>query len=310
MDAVRDRFSDVVIGLDQLRETTLLALVTESHIIAHAKPGTGKTLSFKTIFKLAGLKVSHFQGDAELRPSDFTGYKSVEYGTFVEGLGYANGVLYDEINRSTGVFNNSLLTPLEERFILPKGMARQPLPRPYVVFATMNPHGTGRDLNPIPPALLNRFMMRYLLEDLAEEEFHRAIMQDANRRLEELEPITSAETIRTINEYVRSMADLYEDSVSRTPLSDYITRLALFSRDLALKDRFEGMDPVSTRAARSLILALIGYGVLNGKSHVDAEDVYDHIFACWNHRLNIDDVAEAREVISEMVERVPWIPRR
>jgi MoxR-like ATPase len=310
MDRLRQEFGKVVIGLTSFREKILLALVTERHIIAHASPGTGKTLSFKTIFKLAGLEVSHFQGNAERRPSHFTGYMSVQYGTYKKGLGYANGVLYDEINRAPETFNDSLLTPLEEKFFIPEGTEeKMRLPRPYVVFATMNPLGSeGRALYPIPAALLNRFMMRYSLEELGEEEFHRAIIQDAERRLEDITPIASADTLRSINDYVRAMADRYDQN-ERTPVTDYITRLAAYSRKLAANEKYEGMTPISPRAARSLIVALTGERLLHGRPFIAAEDVHRLLHPCWNHRLNLGS-EEVHEVIDEMLRQVPWVPRR
>ena len=67
-------------------------------------------------------------------------------------------VIGDEINRGEPKTQSALLEVMEERQVTSDGVSR-PVPRPFFVIATQNPHDF-QGTYPLPDVQLDRFSMR------------------------------------------------------------------------------------------------------------------------------------------------------
>jgi hypothetical protein len=105
------------------------------------------------------------QFTADLMPSDLLGVSVYERGSesfvFHPGPVFAQVLLADEINRASPKTQSALLEAMEEKQVTVEGATR-PLPQPFFVIATQNPHdqlGTYA----LPESQLDRFLMRISL---------------------------------------------------------------------------------------------------------------------------------------------------
>ena len=94
-----------------------------------------------------GLPISGFQFTPDVLPGDLTGFsiyrRDQEKFVYQPGSVFCNLLLADEINRTSPKTQSALLEVMEERQVTVDGVTR-PLPRPFHVIATQNPHGQHR----------------------------------------------------------------------------------------------------------------------------------------------------------------------
>jgi MoxR-like ATPase len=149
-------------------EAMLAAFFADGHVLLEGPPGTGKTLAVRVLAAVSGCSFKRIQFTPDLMPADVVGthvYDPRE-GNFrlVRGPVFADVVLADEINRAPAKTQAALLEAMEERRVTIDGDSLD-LPRPFTVFATMNPiefEGTF----PLPEAQLDRFLMKVRMADI------------------------------------------------------------------------------------------------------------------------------------------------
>ncbi|WP_117592438.1 AAA family ATPase [Haloprofundus halophilus] len=161
-DQVLDTVKGAVIADDEFFERIMLGVLARGHVLLEDVPGTGKTLTARSIAQALGLSFSRVQFTPDLLPSDVTGTnifneqdRSFE---FSEGPIFANIVLADEINRAPPKTQAALLEAMEEGQVTVDGETHQ-LPKPFFVIATQNPveqEGTF----PLPEAQVDRFSVK------------------------------------------------------------------------------------------------------------------------------------------------------
>jgi MoxR-like ATPase len=161
-NAVIDSVSAAVISDREFLETVLMAMVARGHVLLEDVPGTGKTLTARSMANALGLSFSRIQFTPDLLPADVTGtYVFDEEDRdfeFREGPIFANVVLADEINRAPPKTQSALLEAMEERQVTVDGETHD-LPEPFFVIATQNPveqEGTFA----LPEAQVDRFMVK------------------------------------------------------------------------------------------------------------------------------------------------------
>ncbi|RYG84542.1 MoxR family ATPase, partial [bacterium] len=187
---------------------------------------------------------------------------------------------------------SALLEAMEERQVSIDG-ATHPLPRPFFVVATQNPHeqlGTW----PLPESQLDRFLMRIALgyPDAAEE---RVLLRESGerRRFARADAVLDGEAVLELQQRVQSLhvADA---------LIDYVQRLVAATRvhpGLRL-----GLSP---RAAQGLIGAARGWALLRGGEFVTPDDVQAVWAAVAEHRLDArDGTAGAPSLVRSVLESV------
>ncbi|MFC6766840.1 AAA family ATPase [Natrinema soli] len=161
-DTICDAVGDAVICDRDVLETILLGAVGRGHVLLEDVPGTGKTLTARSLADVLGLSFSRIQFTPDLLPADVTGTHVFDEreGTFEfnEGPIFANVVLADEINRAPPKTQAALLEAMEEGQVTTDGETRQ-LPEPFFVVATQNPIDQDGTF-PLPEAQLDRFLVK------------------------------------------------------------------------------------------------------------------------------------------------------
>jgi MoxR-like ATPase len=307
-DAVLAEVERAVIADRSFLETALLGVLARGHVLLEDVPGTGKTLTARSIATALGLSFSRVQFTPDLLPSDVTGTHVFDERDrtfeFNEGPIFANVVLADEINRAPPKTQSALLEAMEERQVTADGETRE-LPSPFFVIATQNPvehEGTFS----LPEAQVDRFAVKASMgypsyEGEAELLYRRA---DREERSPSVEPVLSTGQVRAL-QAVPETVRVDEDLVH------YILELCRGTRD----DHRVSVG-VSPRGTQRLFETARARAVVEGRSYVTPDHVKTVARPVLAHRLvltadaRVNGVEKSR-VIDEVLDRttVPTVDR-
>ena len=139
---VQSYLDTFVVGQARLRESLIIGLLTEGHLLLESVPGLAKTTAASALSGAVSASFARIQCTPDLLPSDIIGtqiYNSAT-GEFDTRLGpvHAHLVLLDEINRSSAKTQSAMLEAMQERQTTIGGH-RYDLPAPFLVMATQNP---------------------------------------------------------------------------------------------------------------------------------------------------------------------------
>ncbi|MFB6162452.1 MAG: AAA family ATPase, partial [Halococcoides sp.] len=141
-DRLLEEISSAVITDRRFLETVFVGVLGRTHVLLEDVPGTGKTLTARTLATTLGLSFSRIQFTPDLLPADVTGTHVFDEQDrtfeFSEGPIFANVVLADEINRAPPKTQSALLEAMEEGQVTVDGDTHA-LPEPFFVIATQNP---------------------------------------------------------------------------------------------------------------------------------------------------------------------------
>jgi MoxR-like ATPase len=158
----QELMQQVVVGLDEVTDQLLVALLAGGHVLLEGVPGTAKTTLCRTFATILGIQFERIQFTPDLLPSDVTGIQVLDRNTsnFVlrKGPVFCQLLLADELNRAPARTQSSLLEAMQERQVTIDGTTLA-LPAPFMVLATQNPieqEGVYR----LPEAQLDRFLFR------------------------------------------------------------------------------------------------------------------------------------------------------
>ena len=224
----------------------IVCLLARGHMLIEDVPGVGKTTLAQALARSLGLEFQRIQFTSDLLPSDILGVsvfqQRQERFEFVPGPLFANIVLADEINRATPKTQSALLEAMSERKVS-IDRQRLPLPDPFLVLATQNPHeylGTF----PLPESQLDRFEMSLRLGYPARAAERELLLSGGvERELEELEVVVSAEEVRELQQAGPEGAASSRSSPTT------------FSRSPRRRARARSSSSASRPAARSVSIA-------------------------------------------------------
>lgn len=296
---VLSQVRQIVVGMDDVSEQLLMALLAGGHVLLEGVPGTAKTTLCRTFSTVLGIHYERVQFTPDLLPSDVTGTQILdrESSDFVlrKGPVFCQLLLADELNRAPARTQSALLEAMQERQVTIEGKTL-PLPEPFMVLATQNPieqEGVYR----LPEAQLDRFLFRIEVgyPDRAAEvnmlELHSspACLPHA---------ITDAKSIIAIQRQIDSVFLSAE-------LREYIIDLVRQSRQHA--DLVLGGSP---RAAIYLMRAARVHALMRGRVFLTHEDVQAVSRAVLGHRIIMRPEAEmdgrtTSDVIAEVIAAVP-----
>jgi MoxR-like ATPase len=283
-------------------ERVLLGVLARGHVLLEDVPGTGKTLTARSVARALGLSFSRVQFTPDLLPADVTGSHIFDEGDrsfeFSPGPIFANVVLADEINRAPPKTQAALLEAMEERQVT-VGDETHALPEPFLVIATQNPvemEGTF----PLPEAQVDRFLVKAAIgypDEAGEVELLRR-RADRERRSPTVEAVLSDEAVRalrTVPETVRVEDDLLS----------YVVAIARATREHA--DAAVGVSP---RGTQRLFEASRARAVLSGRGFVTPEDLKGVARPVLAHRLVLTPDAavenvDKRAIVESVLESVP-----
>jgi MoxR-like ATPase len=301
---MRKQLAQVIVGMDDVAEELMIAILCRGHCILQGMPGLAKTLLISRIASLMHLTFHRIQFTPDLMPADITGSEVLEEDRttgrrefrFIKGPVFANIVLADEVNRTPPKSQSALLEAMEERQLSLGGKTYR-LPDPFFVLATQNPvevEGTY----PLPEAQLDRFLFKikvsYPSRD-AEREICRRNVTDY-----------SATTKTVIDEATLKQM---QGMVTKVIVSDHVYNAAL---DLVRSTRpEEGMLPkdlremvqwgAGPRASIALLMAAKARALLQKRVHATTEDVWASALPVLRHRIIPTFKAEAAGVDNDKI---------
>jgi len=290
----------IILGKSGQIRLCLACLLARGHLLIEDVPGVGKTTLAHALAHVLGLAWHRVQFTSDLLPADIIGVSVFDRATqqfhFRQGPLFTQLLLADEVNRASPRTQSALLEAMEERQVSADLMT-YPLPEPFFVVATQNPHeqlGTY----PLPESQLDRFLMRVTLgyPDAAHE---RELLRNGERRdlLSQTAPVLNAATVVKLQSEVR-------DVHVSDPLLDYTQ--ALIARTRGRSDLKLGLSP---RAGQGLIRAAQAWAYLAGRRSVLPEDVQSVLPSVVAHRLERRESAsgadETQLIAQELIRTIP-----
>jgi MoxR-like ATPase len=302
--SIKEQLGRVIVGQDQVIEELLIALFSRGHCILEGVPGLAKTLMISTLSRSLSLAFSRIQFTPDLMPADITGTEIIQENRntgarefkFLQGPLFANVILADEINRTPPKTQAALLEAMQERQVT-VGRVRHRLDDPFFVLATQNPieqEGTY----PLPEAQQDRFMFKVFVRYPRFDEEFEIARRTTSLLTEEISPVLSGAQILELQRVVR-----------KVPVSDHVIRYVLalvrqtrigepgvpnFARDWLSW----GAGP---RAVQFLILGGKARALLNGRVHVQTDDVQALAYPVLRHRILTNFTAASEGVTSDTV---------
>ena len=298
LKALLDQLNTVLVGKPAQVRDCVACLLAGGHLLIEDVPGVGKTTLAHALARAFGLQFSRVQFTADLMPSDLSGVSVYERGkeafVFHPGPVFAQVLLADEINRASPKTQSALLEAMEERQVTVEGETR-PLPTPFFVIATQNPHdqlGTFA----LPESQLDRFLMRISLgyPDRAAE---RELLGGADRRgmVEAMRNVLTPVDLQLLQQKVMQVH-------AAEPLLNYVQDLVAASR--SGRWFLQGLSP---RAGIAVVRAAKAQAMLSGRDYVAPDDVQAILPQTIAHRMI--PIGEAGrgpiEQVRAMVEGVP-----
>ena len=276
LKSLLDQLNTVIVGKPAQVQDCVACLLAGGHLLIEDVPGVGKTTLAHALARTFGLQFSRVQFTSDLMPSDLSGVSVFERGkdafVFHSGPIFAQVLLADEINRASPKTQSALLEAMEEKQVTVEGETR-PLPSPFFVIATQNPHdqlGTYA----LPESQLDRFLMRISLgyPDRAAE---RALLGGQDRRalVDTLPGLLDPGQLAVLQQAVL-------DVHTSDALLDYVQDLIAATR--AGQWFLQGLSP---RAGIAIVRAAKAQALLSGRDYVAPDDVQAILPQTIAHRL-------------------------
>lgn len=300
--SVLNAVETAVIAEREVLEAVLLGVLARGHVLLEDVPGTGKTLTARSLASALGLSFSRIQFTPDLLPADVTGSHIFDEQTgsfeFSEGSIFANIVLTDEINRAPPKTQAALLEAMEEKQVTVDGDTRE-LPSPFFVIATQNPveqEGTF----PLPEAQVDRFLVKTSLGYPDES----GLTELLNRRAGRIERSPSVDTILD-RKQVTDLRHVPEDITVDQDLMTYIANIGMATHQHA--DVEYGVSP---RGVQRLFESSRARAVIEGREYVTPDDIRNIADPVLAHRLVLTAEAtvggvEKSDIIKDVLSDVP-----
>jgi MoxR-like ATPase len=275
----------------RLAFTTLLA---GGHLLIEDLPGLGKTTLARAMAASLGLDFQRMQFTSDLLPSDIIGVSIFDQTArefrFHPGPVFTQLLLADEINRAPPRTQSALLEAMAEHQVTVDGTCHM-LPQPFFVVATQNPVDLAGTF-PLPDSQMDRFLLRIRLgyPDAAAE---REMLAGEDRR-----DLIAQSMPRLSGEDVIALRAAVERLHASPALVGYVQALLQESR------RHPGVQVgLSPRAGLGLLRGARAYALLDGRDHVQPEDVQALFSQVAAHRLVPESESEGRDALAASILR-------
>lgn len=329
----RLEYDKAIVGLDNVKEKTLIAFLSEIPTTLSAKkgrrvnagsvwymgvPGTAKTYGGLVLAKTTDTNFVRIQGRADLVPSDIVGAeiynpKTGEFEIRKGPIVKAQILLLDEGNRIPPKTQSAFLEANQDRTVT-IGDVTLELPEFYFVIMTANPVETGEGTYPMSDANADRFTMIINFSYLPPNEEQKLVSFDIKNI--DILPIVKWERIAELRSSITEHVFLHRS------LKKYIRRLVVASRPYrpeigshmyspsSLVEEFVelGASPRATMCwgPTAKVRALI----VGGRDSVYPEDIQSLARNILAHRMNLKSNSTKRgvtveNVIDDIVDKVP-----
>jgi MoxR-like ATPase len=292
---VLDEVCRAVVGKREVIRLILSGLVADGHVLLDDVPGVAKTLTARSLAKVAGLDFSRVQFTPDVLPADITGavvLDLVEHRPeFRKGPVFSNLLLADEVNRAPAKTQSALLEAMQERQVTADGKTHK-LPQPFLVIATQNPI-ESEGTYPLPEAQLDRFLLRTTMGYPAEKDELVMLTDRIERRTDEVD-LRPACDLPAFLAVQRSLEQVHVDE-----------RLLAYCVSLVRATRSEGELAVgsSPRGTLALVKLARASALMDARGYVGPDDIRAMAVPALAHRVVLSDDAWARGVSPEVVVR-------
>ncbi|RNF39069.1 AAA family ATPase [Planococcus salinus] len=292
LNKVIDNIEKVIIGKRDIAELSIVAMLSQGHVLLEDVPGVGKTMLVRALAKSVGADFKRIQFTPDLLPSDVIGIsiynpKDMEF-HFRPGPIMGNIVLADEINRTSPKTQSSLLEAMEEASVTIDGVTMQ-IPQPFFVMATQNPieyEGTY----PLPEAQLDRFLLKVKMGYPTPKE-----EMEVLARVQAVAPIEELQSVIELEELIKLQQQVKTVKVDET-IRNYIVELARKTRT----DSYVYLG-VSPRGSIALMRACQSYALLKGRDFVTPDDVQYLAKFVFGHRIMLRSEARYDGITAEEI---------
>jgi MoxR-like ATPase len=302
---IRMTAQQVVVANQTLIEEIFISMISGGHLLIEGVPGTAKTMVCKIIAHLIGYEFRRVQGAVDVQPADIIGVRIYDRSRseFVLQRGpiFTNFLMIDEMNRLTPKTQSALLEAMSERQATIDGTTH-PLPDPYFVIATQNPH-EAEGTFPLIEAQCDRFMFSSVLSHLDGENELEVLRRERAGELD-------WEIYRDRVASILSPADVQAMAAAVREIRVDEAVLA-YMRDLVLATRNHGDIQLgaSSRASIALLRGSRVKAALNGRDYVIPDDVRALALPALRHRILLTREAvitgvTVDTVVAEIVESV------
>ena len=254
----------VIKGKPEATKSTLVAFLSQGHMLIEDVPGVGKTTLAQVLARSTDLSFKRVQFTSDLLPSDILGVSIYDQKTgefdFKAGPIFANIILADEINRATPKTQSALLEAMSESKITMDGKTYE-LPKPFMVIATQNPF-EYRGTFPLPENQLDRFSMRVSIGYPDYESEKEILLKFSPAKpWDGIQPVVSREEVLVMQTMVERVH--LDESIL-----DYILTIIKETRNTKV---FElGVSP---RGAIALKRAAQSHALIEGRAYCIPDDV-------------------------------------
>lgn len=285
-----EQMEKVIIGKREVLELTIVALISEGHILLEDVPGVGKTTLANALAHTIHSGFSRIQFTPDTLPSDITGMTiyNMQNGQFefVKGQIMNHIILADEINRTSPKTQASLLEAMEERQVTIDSKS-YPLPKPFMVIATQNPIDYLGTYS-LPEAQLDRFLMKISIgypDKQSEMQMVQSFLGDSTwKQLDYV--VEEADVIAMIGEV--QLVKVHSD------LIDYTLRIIEETRSNSAISL--GASPRATLALSRSAQAL---AYMKGRDFVIPDDIRTMVIPVLGHRLVLSSEAKLNQQTPE-----------
>lgn len=290
-------------GKPEAIELALTAMLAGGHVLIEDVPGVGKTTLARSLARAVGGVLHRVQFTSDLLPSDVLGVSIFDQrrSEFVlrEGPVFANVLLVDEINRASPRTQSALLEAMSERQVSIDGRTL-PLPTPFFVLATQNPHDYAGTF-PLPESQLDRFMLRIRIGYPPPQVETRLFLDGEMDRARNVPVVLGPAQLSALQQSV--------DTIELDPaIGAYLQGVISATRSSPLLSL-----GASTRAGMNLGRAARARAMLRGRRYCIADDVHDLAVAVLAHRVRLASHVEGyvpsrdetETALRDIVARVP-----
>ncbi|MEM3926121.1 MAG: MoxR family ATPase [Desulfurococcaceae archaeon] len=300
VNSLFDIISSKVIGKRKEIELVIATLLAEGHVLLEGVPGVAKTHMAKTISLTLGLSFKRIQSTPDMLPSDIVG--SIVFDTkkgefvFRQGPIFTNVLFVDEINRLPPKTQAALLEAMQELQVTVEGVT-YPLPRPFLVIATMNPieiEGTF----PLSEAQVDRFLSKITLGYPSSDE-----MVEILSRFYEINDLMDIKPVMQIHDIIESIG-----LVKKVYVEQNIARYIAYIVEATRKHPLVKLG-ASPRGAIALYKLSKSMAFLRGRDYVTPDDVKYVVHAALSHRIILKPEARISgisplDILDEVLEKV------